>query len=364
MYDREQAHCVWQRTAIIGLPMANQPPIMWQLPPIGDVNLPMNRLSCQLAAIAALTVGATMVFPQAMLLAVEKRAPAKRARPPKWPAEVVDTFFPDARDALVGPRPDYAARAAAVTKADTTAAGGSPGGSESTKVAWSKVIDADTIETEIKRLAQAVAQDVATPSDFKGGKFEDCRRHFTTLAMLFAVAAEYDGTVRWQDASAGLRDLFARAGHNCKVGTDATFRESTERKQDLADLVAGARPQLPPAERTAEWAQVADRPPLMQRLEIAHEEGLTKWLANEREFSQHRDEVRHEAQLVALIADVMSREGFEFWDDDQYAACARELKQAATIVATSAEQNDFAKVRAAASRMTKACADCHEGYRG
>ena len=146
---------------------------------------------------------------------------------------------------------------------------------------WSKLIDAETIETEIKRLAQAVATDVTTPSEFKGGKYQDCRRHFSVLAMLFAVAAEYDGDVRWQDVAAGLRDVFARAGHNCKVGTDSTYREATQRKADLSELVAGSRPQIPQAERIANWSQVADRPPLMQRMNIAHEDRLTKWLANE-----------------------------------------------------------------------------------
>ena len=121
---------------------------------------------------------------------------------------------------------------------------------------------------------------------------------------------------------------------------------------------------MPQAERVANWSQVADRPPLMQRLNIAHEERLTKWLANEREFAEHRDDVRHEAQLVAAIADVIGREGFDYWDDEQYAAYARELRQAASDVAAAVEHDNFTKSREAGGRMTKACADCHEGYRG
>ena len=209
---------------------------------------------------------------------------------------------------------------------------------------WSNLIDAETIETEIKRLAQAVATDVTTPSEFKGGKYQDCRRHFSVLAMLFAVTAEYDGNVRWQDVAAGLRDVFARAGYNCKVGTDSTYREATQRKADLSELVAGSRPQIQQAERLANWSQVADRPPLMQRMNIAHEERLTKWLASEREFAEHHDEIRHEAQLVAAIADVIGREGFDYWDDEQYAAYARELRQSAIDVAAAAEQNNFHQV--------------------
>ena len=122
---------------------------------------------------------------------------------------------------------------------------------------------------------------MTTPSEFKGGGYKDCRRHFSVLAVLFAVAAEYDGEVRWQDAAPGLRDLFARAGHNCKVGTDQTYQEADAAQARLADLIGGTRPQAAEAERKADWAQVADRPPLMQRLNMAHQDRLTKWLANE-----------------------------------------------------------------------------------
>jgi hypothetical protein len=184
------------------------------------------------------------------------------------------------------------------------------------------------------------------------------------LATLFAIAAEYDGDVRWHDSAAGLRELFARVARNCKVGNDQTFREAMQRKQDLADLVAGSRPELPSAEKVAAWGEVVDLAPLMQRLGAAHEERLTKWLANEREFQQHQDEVRHEAQLVAAIADVIGREGFEYSDEEEYAGNARELREAASDAAAAVELDNYEQAQKAISRATKACAACHELYRG
>ena len=50
----------------------------------------------------------------------------------------------------------------------------------------------------------------------------------------------------------------------------------------------------------------------MQRLNIAQQDRLTKWLANKEEFAAHRDEIKHESQLVATIADIIGREGFEY----------------------------------------------------
>jgi hypothetical protein len=304
-----------------------------------------------------------LLVPQSLFLqAAERGEKPKRARPPKWSADVLDAFFEDAREKLEGQRPDYeAASKVATTQPQQPVTAAAPAADGTAQ--WSKLIDAETIETEIKRLARMVAQDVTSPSEFKGGAYQACRRHFSVLATLFAIAAEYDGEVRWQDAAPALRDLFARAGYNCKVGTDQTYQEANQRKQDLADLVSGSRPSAAEAERAADWSQVTDRPPLMQRLNIAHEERLTKWLANEREFGRHTEEVRHEAQLIAAVADVIGREGFDYWDDEQYAEYARSLRQAATDVAAAVELENFQSAREAGNRMTKACADCHDGYR-
>jgi hypothetical protein len=322
----------------------------------------MNRRRRNNIILLSVVLAGLLVSQGAALLAAQRGEKPKRARPPKWSADVLDAFFEDAREKLEGERPDYGAANTIATNQSQQAAPAaerpSAGGSQ-----WSKLIDAETIETEIKRLAQAVAQDVTSPTEFKGGAYQACRRHFSVLATLFAIAAEYDGEVRWQDAAPALRDLFARAGYNCKVGTDQTFQEARQRKQDLADLVGGSRPRAGEAERETDWGQVSDRPPLMQRLNIAHEERLTKWLASEREFGRNLEGLRHEAQLIAAIADVIGREGFDYWDDEQYAEYARTLRQAATDVAAAVELDNFQNAREAGVRMTKACADCHDGYR-
>lgn len=301
-----------------------------------------------------------------LLAATKKQGPPpKRAKPPKWSADVLDTFFPDARTKLVGERPQYdkATAVASVQTPSEPAASTAAVEVAATGTGWSKLIDAETIETEIKRLAADINKDVATPAPFKGGGYKDCRRHFSVLAAMFGVAAEYDGDVRWKDGAASLRDLFARAGRNCKVGTDQSFQEATQRKQELADLVSGNRPKPSDADPKADWPQVSDRPPLMQRLNIAQLDRLQPWLGSKGEFAAHQEDIKHEAQLAAAIADIITREGYEFADDDTYVGYANELKQAASDLSSAVDLNNFDQARAAYSKATKSCADCHEGYR-
>src|SRR3954471_9816238 len=102
----------------------------------------------------------------------------------------------------------------------------------------------------------------------------------------------------------------------------------------------------------------------MQRMNIAHEDRLKKWLANKGGFTAHRDDAKHEAQIAATIADIIAREGYDYASDEQYAKFARELREGASEVAAAVERGSFEQAQRAGSRMTKACADCHEGFRG
>lgn len=312
-----------------------------------------------------LAVVAIAILSYAAIAAAKKTGPPpKRARPPKWSPDVLDAFFPDARTKLVGERPAYE-QATVVASSQAPSVPGTPAAANAVPAGsgWSKLIDVETIETEIKRLAQDVAKDVTAPAPFKGGGYKDCRRHFSVLAALFGVAAEYDGDVRWKDGAASLRDLFSRAGRNCKVGTDQTYQEATQRKQDLADLIGGNRAKPTDAESKADWSQVTDRPPLMQRLNIAQLDRLQKWLAAKGDFTAHRDDIKHEAQLAATIADIITHEGFEYADDDTYTGYANDLKQAASDIAAAVDLDNFDQARAAYGKTAKSCANCHEGYR-
>lgn len=287
--------------------------------------------------------------------------PPKLARPPKFPPEVQNVFFDDPRKELKGGRPDYEHPAKGGVS-NTGAAG------EAAEIgvgfAWSKLIDADTIESEIKRLSALVDKEVTTPTEFKGGSYKLCRRDFSLLAALFAVTGQYDGEARWKDLSPGLREQFARAGYNSKAGSDQTYNEATQRKQDLADLIHGTRPQLPKADAAADWSHVADRPPLMQRLNIAQQERLTKWVADAGSFKKNAADLRHEAQLVAMIAEIITREGYEYTDDAQYIGFAHDLRQAASDADAATKKDDFDGARQAVGRAGKACTACHEAFRG
>lgn len=305
-----------------------------------------------------------LVFVGGVAAAVAQGTDQPLAKPPKWPQDVLDIFFNDARQALVGQRPNYA------SQGGTPAAGG--GGAptvagrtaaEAQKFAWSGLIGPDTIETEIKRQAPALQPLVATPTGFKGGGYQECRDRFTLLATLFAVAANYDETVRWQDSAGGLAEMFGRAGSNCKVGTDQSFREAQLRAQDLAELVRGGRPAAPSPKPLEDWSEVTDRTPLMRRMEESLNGKISPNASDARTMARHAEDLQHEAELLAMMAEVLMRPGMSYAGDESYDSHAVGLRDAAVAFAKGVELENFDAAREALGNMSKSCTACHDEFR-
>lgn len=288
---------------------------------------------------------------------------ATRAKPPsQWPRDVQQVFFDDARTQLVGNRPDYGEVAAARV---ATASGNSTADSDSddSSFAWSQLVDADTLETEIKRQLPPLQPLVATPAAFKGGGYRDCRNRFTWLATLFTVAGDYDQRVRWQDTATALGQFYGRAGANCKVGTDQSFREAQLRVQDLGDLVRGGRPDVPEAKPDVGWDQIADRSPLMRRMETCLGEGISPKASDGRALSNNAEDLRHEAQLMAMMAEVIMQPGFDYADDESYRNHSTQLREASVALTQAVDLENFEAAREAIGNMQKACSNCHDEWR-
>lgn len=281
----------------------------------------------------------------------------KRAKPPVWSQDVLDEFFPDAREALVGNRPASSKAAVAV---DAAAGPSAPAG----PAAWSQLIDGETLASEVKRLATNLRDPLANSAKFKAGGFKTCRSDFNELAILFAVIAEFDGDVRWKDEASSLRDQFAAAALHCKAGTDQAFAAATELKTTLDDLVRGERlggEQTPPMKK---WSDVADRPLLMQRMERALQEQIAPALANSKVFDKNTAKVRQEAEVLGMLAAIIDREEFDYWDDESFQEQSGELRDATRELLRAAGEGNYDAARAAAGRAGQSCSACHDGYRG
>jgi hypothetical protein len=285
--------------------------------------------------------------------------PPKRAKPPQWTRDVTEAFFDDARKHLVGERPT-----AETDTASEASSGDAPAPSgPRARLTWSRLIDGETLATEVKRIAAGLREPLQNPGKFKSGGHNQCRADFSWLAVIFAVIAEYDGDVRWQEDAPALRVSLARAGRNCKAATDQTFAEATDRKAELDDLIRGASIGGEDAE-LGSWSSLAERSLLMQRMERGFQDGITAKLSNQSTFQKSAGELRHEAEILAVLADVVVRDEYEYWDDETFMDHASALKQAAVELRQAIDAGSYEAARTAAGRAGQACSACHEGYRG
>jgi len=314
----------------------------------------------------ATMAGLALAVSAGVAVGQKPKAPVRRATPPstEWDKATTATFFDNASSVLSGPRPDFAATLRPPTASPGSGQpAGAPTGSSPGSFKWSSLVSEDTLVDEIKTQVELLAPAVASPTTFKGGGYDQARRSFSMLAVAFGLIADHDQDVRWKKDAATARDLFARAGFNCKTATDQGFNESKLRLEDVQTMMNGSSP-TGKAERDEDfkWSQAAARPALMARLEEA-EKAIATGLSSTGEFTKNQAKVFHEAEIVAAIGEVIGLPEFEYHDDESYLEFSRGMRDSAVRVRDAAMKKDYDADRAAAGGITKACSSCHESYR-
>ena len=91
---------------------------------------------------------------------------------------------------------------------------------------------------------------------------------------------------------------------------------------------------------------------------------ITPAMGNAKEFEKHSADVREEAQLLAILSEVIQREAYDYWDDEKFRAHADELRAAMKELSKAAGESNYDAARTSAGRAGQACVACHEEFRG
>ncbi|HMP04899.1 MAG TPA: cytochrome c [Lacipirellulaceae bacterium] len=275
-----------------------------------------------------------------------------RALPP-GPLEADDVFFEDARASLAGERESDPA--AAQGDEDQVGDDDAPD--------WSAIITGDALADEVKRLALSLDEPLASQATFGAGGHVRCRDTFSLLSILFAVVAEHEEQPRWHADAPAVRDALADAAAACRAGDNQAYAAALAQRQQLDDLIRGARI-AGPASPLGRWSELSERGPLMRRLQLAVDERIGPALTDLRTFNRSVEHLDHESQVIALLGAISCREEFEFGDDETFQDYSAELGQAADKLRGAAQRRDFEAARSAEAAVVRACAACHAGYRG
>ncbi len=318
----------------------------------------MKDACCVMRLVLLVAISATVIHVS---------ADERRARPPKFnPDQLRGIFFEDLEQAFAGERPTIAKIRATSKTTTVMASRGSSGDSSDAKPAvdepWSDLISPVSIEDEVKRVRLHFDSVITVPAAFNSGGYQEARLDLTILAALFAVISEHGGDVRWKDQAAAARDLVARTAFNCKAGSTQVFNEAKLRKADLQDLVSGSGITARETPEANDWTAIADRSPLMEYLEqlIDSLEDATR---NEASVREQPDLIKRNAELIAMLGEVLVQEGMDEADDEDYATLSRSMTEAAKGVTIGLERMDVDAIRQGASAIRQRCDACHEQYR-
>lgn len=292
-------------------------------------------------------------------------AQQQRARPPQFDAAVTSrVFFPDLSTALRGSRPTLSSLRELDSAAESTQTAGNPpdqGGANS--LDWSELISPLSLENEVKRVKLEFDSGLTTPGAFNSGGYQDARLQLSILASLFAVISEYSGDVRWKSDAQTARDLVARTARNCAAGSTPGFNEAQLRKADLQDIISGGGLTVAKAsEDQNDWSMIADRSPLMEYCQWLVDQ-LSDQSIDSATAEENVDQLRKNAELLAMVGEILTKEGMNDAEDSDYATLSHAMSQAARSVVGAIERKDFDAVRGNVGAITQACANCHEQYR-
>ncbi len=322
-----------------------------------------NRFMQKQTAIGHLSTFAIVMALACLIVSPHSQADERRSPPPKFSAaETNRTFFPSLSDAIIGQRPSLAtlrkSSNAAATASKTTA----PAAKAATGGGWADLISPTSIEDEVKRVKLHFDSVVTTPGAFKGGGYQAARLDLSILAVMFAIVQEHTADVRWKDQAAAARDLLARSAFNCKAGSNQVYNEAKLRKADLQDLVAGSGLSNREGEKQNDWSMIVDRAPMM---EYAQEliDSLQDVTNDAASVKSNTDQVRREAELLSILGVVLTKEGMDDFDDEDYAELSKKMTEASKAVVGALERGDPDAIRKGVGAISQSCDACHEQYR-
>jgi|GEM_PF-6818709 len=323
---------------------------------------------------AGLALGVLVTLPEAQ--AQGMGGPAKggvvKAKP-KFGPEIKDIFFPDARKKLgQGNPPGGAIGAGGSTltkgggKTSTPTPTPTPTPEPETPVAatggtWGDWLGSEVLEGEIKTQATAFTNDTKQAGPFKASLYKKVQVEATVLTVMFGVIAQFEGQVRWKDKAAGLRDELAKVAGQCKTGDQ--YAAVKLQAASLGELIQGSPIDVAPGKAGSKWSEIAEFTAVMKRMDLADKEKLKPLVSSEADFKANKDQILHEATVMAILAEVITDKGYDSAAEDEYQKWAKAMKAHAIDIVDACKQDQYEKARTATAGIFKACADCHSAYR-
>jgi hypothetical protein len=259
----------------------------------------------------------------------------------------LDVTFPDA-EALIAERAAQAGTAAAGSRVD-----------------WSKLIPVDAIKNEIALESTLLKDATKNPGFFKSSGAKSAETHFAMMAAMFHMGTRYGAETPWDATSlAALRDMTAEAYQMAVFADDDAFAAAQKSVKEVDNWLTSGKTTAEPAGNDPAWSdEVLPFYAIMRRMETAQRSKLQPWTASQNDFVAKKDELIHEATVLAALAQIMMDESYPLAGEGDYLNWAKTFRDNSLGIVEAAKANDFEKASDFYRDNNVQCDSCHGVYR-
>lgn len=228
---------------------------------------------------------------------------------------------------------------------------------------WPTVLSGEVIAEETKKIRLRLKESLSNVAKYN----ESCKEieaDGAVMAALAGIMPLHPDTITWKPKAKFVRDVAANMGAAAKKGTSkANFDPTQAEYEKLNGLLAGDSPAgVGEAAEKVPFPEFASRAPLMRRMEKSRDY-LLLTIKTADVLKKEKENVVHEARILAALTKVVGEEGYSNADEDDYKGYIQTILQASLDAANAGQNEDFDGFHGAMEKVKGACEKCHVDYR-
>lgn len=228
---------------------------------------------------------------------------------------------------------------------------------------WSSVVTGEILAAEAKRIRNSLTEKLLNVGRYSRA-FREVQGETATLAAVAQVVSMHSGDVSWKKDALYVRDLATAMNATATKGTGKKILDEIKVSfEKFGDIMNRSKPaDLKKPEEGVTLDTSADRGGLMKRMNAAHA-WLKKDVTDEETFKAKKEQVKHEATVLALLSKVISDESYTSADEDDYRQFAKNMVDASKEMVAAVNVESFKSYRTAVDKIINNCNNCHTDYK-
>jgi hypothetical protein len=233
--------------------------------------------------------------------------------------------------------------------------------SKSGGTAWQDVIPMAELQGEVKTIRNSLTKAMANPAQY-GQNFKVIAQEGAELAALAGIAQEHSEAISWKDKAQYVRDFGAQLNQSAIGLGKENYDKTKIAYQKLTSVLDGSVPaDAGDVPTTRPFNEGASRKGLMKRIERA-KDWLKQDVNSEAKFKSLSDQIQHEAAILGALGTVITTNGYEYTENDDYQQFAKSLIDGAKDVYGASKEESYDRFKQAIDKINKSCTDCHGLY--